>query len=85
LERVTGIEPARDDLRTRVRRARPLAEIDGLIDQRLDPQPPGKCRRQHNPAPATARSSLNTTESDRPVSMHHEGDLLRGPDGRHQS
>ena len=57
-----------------------LAEVDALIDQRLDPQPLRERRRQHDPGvrdrPLVIERDRDAVQSDRPVNMHHEGDLL---------
>jgi len=73
----------RHDLRARVRRARPVTEVDAAVNQRLDPQTPRERGRQHDPGvgdrPLIIELNPDGVQSDRPVSMHHEGDLLRGP------
>jgi hypothetical protein len=73
----------RHHLRARIRRARPVAEVDCLINECLDPEPISKRRDQHDPRVGD-RSLIveldpNAVQSDRPVSMHHEGDLLLQP------
>jgi len=73
----------RHDLRPGVGRAGTLAEIDGLLDERLDPEALGERRGQHDPSvrhhPLIIEGNLHAAQSERPVIVHHEGDLLRGP------
>ncbi len=70
----------RHHLRALVARAGALAEIHARIDERLDPQPPGERRRQHDSGvrdrPLIIENDRDAVQSDRPVNMHHEGDLL---------
>jgi hypothetical protein len=71
------------NLRARARRARPVTKINSPVDQRLDSQARRERRRQHDPGvgdrPLIIEHDRHAIQSDRPVSMHHEGDLLRGP------
>jgi len=79
----------RHHLRARVGRARSLTEVDGLIDQRPDPQPLRERRRQHDPGVGDGTLIVElhreTFQSDRAVSMHHQGDLLLQPRTPHTS
>ena len=60
-----------------------------LVDQRLDPQALRQRRRQHDSRVSdralVVEAGRDAVQSDRPVSMHHEGDLLCGPRLRTQS
>ena len=63
-------------LAPRIRRARPLAEINSLVNQRLQPQPPGKHRREQH---TRVRDRPLVVENDpRRVrqTIHHAGDPL---------
>jgi hypothetical protein len=70
----------RHHLRTRVPGSDTLAQHDALIDERLDPQPLRERRRQDDPGvrdrPLIVKADRDAVQSDRPVNMHHEGDLL---------
>ena len=70
-------------LGARIGRPRAVTEIDAVLDERLDPKPLSERRGQHDPRirhhPLVIEHRLHTVQSDRPVNMHHEGDLLRGP------
>jgi hypothetical protein len=70
-------------LRAGIRRARALTEIDALIDQRLDAQALSQACREHDPRVSdralVIENDPDRVQSDRPVSMHHEGDLLCRP------
>jgi len=63
--------------------ARPLAKVDRLVDEFLDPESLGQRRREHDPRvgdrPLVVKRDRDAVQSDRPVSMHHEGDLLLQP------
>ena len=70
----------------RVRRPGTLAEIDALIDQRLDPQPPGQRRRQHDPRvgdrPLIVEDDRDAVQSDRPVNCTMKVTSCAGRDCR---
>jgi hypothetical protein len=70
----------RHHLRARVARSGALAEIHARVDKRLDPEPPGERRRQDDSSvgdrPLIIETDRDAIQSDRPVNMHHEGDLL---------
>jgi hypothetical protein len=67
-------------LRALVTRAGTVAEIDAPVDKRLDPQSRGERRHQHDPRvsdrPLIVERDPDAVQSDRPATMHHEGDLL---------
>jgi hypothetical protein len=50
------------------------------LRQRLDPQPSDERRYEHHTGvtdrPLIVKTDLQTVQSDRPVIVHHEGDLL---------
>ena len=64
----------RHHLATRIRGPRAHTEIHTRIHERLDPQSPGKQRRQHH---ARVRDHPLIIKDDRRRVVHHEGDLLR--------
>jgi hypothetical protein len=69
------------DLAPRVGRPGQLAaQTHAPSRQTLDPQPPSDRRGQHDPRvrdrPLIIEADLHTVQSDRPVILHHEGDLL---------
>jgi hypothetical protein len=70
----------RHHLRALVARADTLAEHNAPIDQRLDPQSLGERRGYDDPGvrdrPLIVKDDRDAIQSDRPVTMHHEGDLL---------
>ena len=57
-----------------------LAQDHALLDERLDPQSLRERRRQDDPGvrdrPLIVKTDRDAVQSDRPVNMHHEGDLL---------
>lgn len=73
----------RHHLLARVRRPGPPAKIDGVIDQRLDPDPARERRRQHDPGvrdcPVVVETDRDTIQSDHTVNMHHEVTSCAGP------
>ncbi len=79
----------RHHLRPRVGRSPTVAQTDRVVDERLDPQALRKRRGEHDSRvgdrPLIIESHRDNIQSDPPVIMHHEGDLLRGPDCRLQS
>jgi hypothetical protein len=56
-----------------MRSAAAVTEIDRLIDQRLDPQPPRQNRRQHH---TRVGDHPLIVKDDHRRLVHHEGDLL---------
>jgi pimeloyl-ACP methyl ester carboxylesterase len=66
-----------------VARAGPIAQIDGIVDDRLKPKPPGKRGDQRRAGmrdrALIIEADLDAVRSGRPVMLHQEGDLLRGP------
>jgi hypothetical protein len=76
----------RHHLAARVRSARPVSpQPDQTPRQRLNSEPPRERRDQHHPGvrddPLIVELDLHAVQSDRPVIVHHEGDLLgRGRD-----
>jgi hypothetical protein len=81
----------RDHLAARPRRARPIpAQSHQPLRERLDPKPLGERGDQRDPGvrdrPLIIKRDLHTVQSDRPVILHHEGDLLTqdttAPNGR---
>ena len=70
----------RHHLRALVARADTLAKHDTRVDQRLDPQPLRERPRQDDSGvrdrPLVIERDRDAIQSDRPVNMHHEGDLL---------
>jgi hypothetical protein len=66
----------RQHLASRARRARPLAEVDAVVDEPLDAQPPPDHHRQHEPGVGDRAIVIETDiESIRP-GVHHAADLL---------
>jgi hypothetical protein len=53
------------------------------LRESFDPQPPGERCDEHDPGignhPLVIKDDLHNVQSDQPVIVHHEGDLLRGP------
>ena len=71
----------RHHLAARVRRPRPVArQAHEPPHKPLDPQPSGERRHQRNPGvrddPLVVEADLDAVESDQPVIVHHQGDLL---------
>ena len=64
----------RHDLAARMRRARPLTEVDRPVHQRLDPQPRRQHGGQHH---ARVRDRPLIVKDDHRRVVHHAGDLLR--------
>jgi hypothetical protein len=83
VDRVGAQQHRRDQrhrLRARVRGPDPRPEAHEAINQRLDPQPRRQHRGQRNPGvgdrPPVIEGHLHSIQSDRPVILHHESDLL---------
>jgi len=75
--------PPSDSCRRRRPNKAALAQTDSPVDQRLDPNRSASAARHHDPrvggrAPIV-ETARDPVQSDRPVSIHHEGDLLRRP------
>jgi hypothetical protein len=59
------------------------AQAHEALRERLDPQPLSERHDEHDPGvgdhPLVIEGDLHSIQSDQPVIVHHEGDLLRGP------
>jgi hypothetical protein len=70
----------RHDLHAGVGCPRTVPEAHRLVNKRRDPQALGKRRAQHAPGvrdgALVVEGDLHAVQSDRPVIVHHEGDLL---------
>lgn len=74
----------RHDLAPGVVRARPIrAQAHEALRESLDSQPLRERCDEHDPRvcdrSVVIKGDLHSVQSDRPVIVHHEGDLLRGP------
>ena len=66
----------RHHLAARVRRARPITEINGLVDQRLDPKASGEHRGKHHPGVSDRPLIVKHDPGAVRQTLHHAGDLL---------
>jgi hypothetical protein len=70
----------RHHLRPGVGGCGPPPQAHAPVHEALDPQPHRQRRHQHDPGigdrPALIEANVDTVQSDRPVIVHHEGDLL---------
>jgi hypothetical protein len=71
----------REDLAPGVRRTRPTAEVDGLLDQLLEPEPLAERDRQHQPGVDHRAFVVKGHGESVRRGVHHAGDLLTAGPG----